>query len=219
MKYHMLYCIRYHIRYSMYCHHPKRPANLPERFFMTGYSIMLKLPPQSFFFLDCTSKFVSLHVPLGHVPKVPWNTQFASVHHGMASDIACLSLQHHGIPFYPLYSHGEANCRLHRWWTQHNLWCLHHCTGQSSFSSTMHIWIKTAYSTQNGTVVTRGLLHLVRESAQFIGSEAMTLAIFCVKNHRVSQPSTLFTRLKKWCKVLERSWPYTLALGRGLLKI
>ncbi len=40
-------------------------------FLMTGYAIMFKLQLQSFFFLDCTAQFVSLHVPLGHVPKDP----------------------------------------------------------------------------------------------------------------------------------------------------
>jgi hypothetical protein len=48
-------------------------------FLMFCYAIMLKLSLQNFF-LDCTTQFVSLHVPLGHVPKDPWNTQFTPVH-------------------------------------------------------------------------------------------------------------------------------------------
>ncbi len=49
---------------------PKRPANQQERFLMTGYPTMFKFPLQSCF-LDCTAQFVSLHVPLGHVPNDP----------------------------------------------------------------------------------------------------------------------------------------------------
>jgi hypothetical protein len=86
-------------------HHPQAAHKLAGAFFLC--SAMLPCSNSRFkaVFLDCTAHFVSLHVPLGHVPNDPSKTEITRF---MVSLIAGQFLQHHGSPFYPLYTHSEA---------------------------------------------------------------------------------------------------------------
>ena len=89
----------------MQCHHPQTARKLARAFFLCSAMIPCSNSRFKAVFLDCTAHFVSPHAPLGHVPNDPSKQKSQRF---MVSLIAGQFLQHHGSPFYPLYTHSEA---------------------------------------------------------------------------------------------------------------
>jgi hypothetical protein len=105
MKYCMQYSLLYSIQYRIYCHHPKQPVNLPGCFSYDWLCYHIQTPASKLFFWTVQHNLCCCTCSLDTYQRSP---ETLDSHWFMASVIACLSLQHHGSPFYPPYSHREA---------------------------------------------------------------------------------------------------------------
>ena len=95
----------------MNCHHPKRPANQLVRLSYDGLCYHVQTPASNFFFWTVRNNLCRRTCRVGTCQRTP---ETLNSHQFMSSLIACLSLQHHGSPFYQLFSHRDAyTCNGH----------------------------------------------------------------------------------------------------------
>ena len=131
----------------MHCHHPKRPTNQPVHLSYDGLCYHVQTPASNFFFWTVQNNLCQSTCRLDTCQRTP---ETLNSHWFMASLIACLSLQHHGSPFYRLFSHreaytGDGHC------TVHGVCTIALANLKSSYLSSLYIGIKAPYSTRNGT--------------------------------------------------------------------
>ena len=125
-------------------HHPKRPANQLVHLSYDGVCYYVQTPASNFFFWTVQNNLCSSTCRLDTCQGTP---ETLNSHWFLASLIACMSLQHHGSPFYRQFSYretytGDGHCTVHGGCSI--------ALVKSSYLSTLYIWIKTPTTT--GTV-------------------------------------------------------------------
>jgi hypothetical protein len=133
---------------------------------------MFKLPLQSFFFWTVLHNLCRCTCRLDTCQRTPINAQITSVHGQCYSRPVSLT------PWEPILFTVLSYRGLHRRWTLHSSWCLRHCTGQISYSSTLYNGIKK-HLTAPGMVQWGSLTPGEGVCAQLIGPETIKLA----RNH------------------------------------
>ena len=151
----------------MLLHHRWRPANQPERVSCDGLCYYLKTPASYHLFLCSTQWFESQHVPLGHVPYDRPAIQFISVCGQSYAQTASLT------PYKSIIATLHAWRGPHRSQTPLFSWSWRHCALKKTLIQPP-VWLGKI-TLLHPEWCSEAHWHLWRESAQFIGPEAINM--------------------------------------------